>query len=34
LVQAHGGSIRARSEGPGKGSEFTIELPASSAPAQ
>jgi signal transduction histidine kinase len=27
LVQLHGGSIRAASEGPRKGAEFTIELP-------
>lgn len=27
LVQMHGGSIAAKSEGPGKGSEFTIRLP-------
>ena len=28
LVQAHGGTIRAESEGPRRGSTFTIELPA------
>jgi CheY-like chemotaxis protein len=28
LVQLHGGSIGARSDGPGKGSEFTVVLPA------
>lgn len=28
LVQMHGGSIEARSEGPGKGSEFIVRLPA------
>jgi CheY-like chemotaxis protein len=28
LVEMHGGSVRAVSEGPGKGSEFTIRLPA------
>lgn len=28
LVEMHGGSISARSGGPGKGSEFTIRLPA------
>jgi signal transduction histidine kinase/CheY-like chemotaxis protein len=28
LVAAHGGSIRAESEGPGKGATFTLELPA------
>jgi CheY-like chemotaxis protein len=27
LVQMHGGSIEARSEGPGKGSEFIVRLP-------
>jgi CheY-like chemotaxis protein len=29
IVQMHGGTIRASSEGPGRGSEFTIRLPAS-----
>jgi CheY-like chemotaxis protein len=38
LVELHGGSVAASSEGPGRGSEFTIRLPAvvdeeSSAPA-
>jgi PAS domain S-box-containing protein len=28
LVEMHGGSITARSDGPGRGSEFTIRLPA------
>ena len=28
LVEFHGGSVEARSEGPGKGSEFTVRLPA------
>src|SRR5690606_17228621 len=28
LVQAHGGTVTARSEGPGRGSEFEIRLPA------
>ena len=27
LVESHGGSVEARSEGPGKGSEFTVRLP-------
>jgi PAS domain S-box-containing protein len=27
LVELHGGSVEARSEGPGKGSEFTVRLP-------
>jgi hypothetical protein len=29
LVQLHGGSVEAFSEGPGRGSEFVIRLPAS-----
>ena len=28
LVERHGGSVSARSDGPGKGSEFTVRLPA------
>ena len=32
FVQAHGGTIRGASDGPGKGSTFTVELPASAAP--
>jgi PAS domain S-box-containing protein len=28
LVEMHGGTVEARSEGPGKGSEFTLRLPA------
>jgi signal transduction histidine kinase/ActR/RegA family two-component response regulator len=28
LVKLHGGSVLARSEGPGRGSEFTVRLPA------
>jgi PAS domain S-box-containing protein len=28
LVMLHGGSVQARSKGPGKGSEFTVRLPA------
>ena len=31
LVAMHGGTVTARSEGVGRGSEFTIELPASTA---
>jgi signal transduction histidine kinase len=27
LVTLHGGSVQARSEGQGKGSEFTVRLP-------
>jgi signal transduction histidine kinase len=27
LVELHGGSVQVRSEGPGKGSEFTVRLP-------
>jgi PAS domain S-box-containing protein len=33
LIKAQGGRIRVRSEGPEKGSEFVVELPASAAPA-
>jgi signal transduction histidine kinase/ActR/RegA family two-component response regulator len=33
LVEMHGGTIVARSEGVGKGSEFTIRLPAAKRPA-
>jgi PAS domain S-box-containing protein len=32
LVQRHGGTVEALSEGPGKGSEFVIHLPAAAAP--
>src|SRR5205085_4106314 len=32
LVEMHGGSVVARSDGPGKGSEFMVRLPVSSAP--
>jgi signal transduction histidine kinase/DNA-binding response OmpR family regulator len=31
LVQLHGGTVDARSDGPGRGSEFVIRLPAQSA---
>ena len=30
LAELHGGTVTARSEGPGKGSEFTLRLPAAS----
>jgi CheY-like chemotaxis protein/two-component sensor histidine kinase len=33
LVELHGGTVRARSDGPGKGSTFTVHLPATEAPA-
>ena len=33
LVERHGGSVAARSDGPGKGSEFVVRLPAVAAPA-
>ncbi len=33
LVEMHGGSVTAKSEGPGKGSEFTVRLPAARRPA-
>jgi PAS domain S-box-containing protein len=32
VVELHGGRVQARSEGPGKGSEFVVELPVVSAP--
>jgi signal transduction histidine kinase len=28
IIESHGGQIRATSEGPGKGSEFVVRLPA------
>ena len=34
LVEMHGGSLQARSEGIGRGSEFILELPLVQAPAQ
>ena len=33
LVQLHGGSVTAESEGPGQGSRFTVRLPLGTAPA-
>jgi CheY-like chemotaxis protein len=33
LVALHGGSVEARSDGPGLGSEFTVRLPLTSAPS-
>jgi two-component system CheB/CheR fusion protein len=33
LVQMHGGSVVARSDGPGTGSEFVVHLPAMTTPA-
>ena len=34
LVQLHGGTLEARSDGPGQGSEFTVSLPLSPGAAQ
>jgi two-component system CheB/CheR fusion protein len=34
LVQMHGGSVEARSEGPGRGSEFVVRLPLADGPPQ
>ena len=31
FVELHGGSVQVRSEGPGKGSEFTVRLPLADA---
>jgi CheY-like chemotaxis protein/two-component sensor histidine kinase len=33
LVQLHGGTLQARSEGPGQGAEFTVALPLPAQPA-
>ena len=34
LAQMHGGSLEARSDGPGKGSEFVVRLPLAAIPEQ
>lgn len=34
LVELHGGAVRADSDGPGRGSVFTVELPLMKRPAQ
>jgi CheY-like chemotaxis protein len=34
LVEMHGGSVEARSDGPGLGSEFFVRLPVAEAPAE
>jgi PAS domain S-box-containing protein len=34
LVALHGGSLEAHSDGPGKGSEFIVRLPAEASPAE
>ena len=34
MVELHGGSVAATSDGPGKGSEFTVRLPIDSSPAR
>jgi len=33
IAQMHGGSVRAHSEGPGRGSEFVVRLPLAASPA-
>jgi PAS domain S-box-containing protein len=33
LIRLHGGRVEARSEGPGRGSEFIVRIPAQAAPA-
>lgn len=34
LVEMHGGTVEARSEGPGKGSELTVRMPLLDSPAR
>jgi signal transduction histidine kinase len=34
LVELHGGSIEAHSDGPGRGSEFVVHLPLAEAAAE
>ncbi|GAC1538864.1 MAG: hypothetical protein NVS2B9_05600 [Myxococcales bacterium] len=34
LVQLHGGTLQAKSAGPGRGSEFTVRLPANPSPKE
>ncbi len=34
VVQLHGGSVQARSDGPGRGSEFLVRLPVAEAPIE
>ncbi len=34
LVELHGGSVAARSEGPGRGTTFAVRLPAAAGPAE
>ncbi len=33
LIELHGGTVHARSDGPGRGSEFVVRLPAAAPPA-